>query len=184
MVDWYDAQAFAAWEAARTGQRWRLPGELAWEKAARGVDGRFHPWGDGFIPSWTSMRRSHRGRPGPTVVGAFPVDESPYGIRDLAGSMCEWCCDAFVETGPPVASARHRFATQPGDSSVAMSTAAAQSDGGDAAGQALDRVIRGGGWYSAAGYVRTTHRGRSSPRSRQSNLGFRLVRPYSRPLDS
>ena len=60
MVDWHGAQAFGAWEAARTGQPWQLPGELAWEKAARGVDGRFYPWGDGFDPSWASMRRSHR----------------------------------------------------------------------------------------------------------------------------
>ena len=25
--------------------------------------------------------------------GAYPADESPYGVRDLAGSMREWCAD-------------------------------------------------------------------------------------------
>ena len=40
LVSAEDAAAFAAWESARTGQAWRLPHELEWEKAARGVDRR------------------------------------------------------------------------------------------------------------------------------------------------
>ena len=45
LVTWEAARAWCAWESARTGQRWRLPFELEWEKAARGVDGRLFPWG-------------------------------------------------------------------------------------------------------------------------------------------
>ena len=155
MVDWHGAQAYAAFAAIRTGQPWQLPGELAWEKAARGVDGRFYPWGDGFDPSWASMRRSHRGRMLSTAVGAFPVDESPYGIRDLAGSMMDWCSDAYEEAGPPAASARHALATQH-----------------VAPGQATSRVFRGGGWVNTAepAYPAAAI---SAPSSRSSNLGFR-----------
>src|SRR5690606_9188188 len=37
-IDWHSAAAYAAWEAERAGLPWRLPAELEWEKAARGVD--------------------------------------------------------------------------------------------------------------------------------------------------
>ena len=39
-VNWFSAEAFAAWTAARTGLPWRLPWEFEWEKAARGADAR------------------------------------------------------------------------------------------------------------------------------------------------
>jgi serine/threonine-protein kinase len=183
MVDWHGAQAFAAWEAARTGQPWRLPGELAWEKAARGVDGRFYPWGDGFDPSWASMRRSHRGRMLPTAVGAFPIDESPYGIRDLAGSMLDWCGDVFAEAGPPAASARHAPATVAAGSPAGVRAGAAQGDVADAAGQASDRVFRGGSWNNYASNLRASLRIRDHPSSRIDSLGFRLARSYPWPLN-
>ncbi len=93
MVDWHAAVAFAAWESARTGQRWRLPTADEVEKAARGVDGRFYPWGDAFDPSWCCMRDSHPGRPKPADVDAFPHDRSPYGVRGLAGNVRCWCAD-------------------------------------------------------------------------------------------
>lgn len=35
-----DAVAYGEWLAKTTGRSWRLPGELEWEKAARGPDGR------------------------------------------------------------------------------------------------------------------------------------------------
>ena len=109
MVDWHGAQAFAAWESARTGQPWRLPRELAWEKAARGVDGRFYPWGDGFDPSWASMRRSHRGRPLATAVGtslAIITLKSAAGLAKAAAALAplglalDWTViGAFVAVG-------------------------------------------------------------------------------------
>ncbi len=102
MVDWWGARAFAAWEASRSGRGWRLPGELEWEKAARGVDGRFYPWGDVMDPSWCCTRESHAGRPLPASVERFPVDESVYGIRGMAGNSRDWCADRYdLHDGPP-----------------------------------------------------------------------------------
>ena len=49
-IDWWAARRFAAWEAARTGLPWRLPHELEWEKAARGVDRRRVPGGICWSP--------------------------------------------------------------------------------------------------------------------------------------
>jgi formylglycine-generating enzyme required for sulfatase activity/tRNA A-37 threonylcarbamoyl transferase component Bud32 len=93
-VSWDDAMAYVAWRSERDGLGWLLPSEQQWEKAARGADGRIFPWGDGFDPTLCKMRASRPGRPQPDVVGGFPTDVSPYGVRDLAGGMRDWCGDA------------------------------------------------------------------------------------------
>ena len=91
-VSYEDAMAYAAWRGARTGQRLRLPTEREWEKAARGVDGRFFPWGDQFDPTFCKMKESRRAQyPEPEPVGAFVTDCSPYGVRDMAGGIRELC---------------------------------------------------------------------------------------------
>ena len=159
MVDWYGATAFASWEAERTGLSWRLPGELLWEKAARGVDGRYHPWGDAFDPSWASMRHSHPGPVLPTPVGRFPTDESVYGIRDLAGSMADWCEDPFRPDGPATSTAT------PGESAVA-----------DPLRPPARRVSRGGAWSLPASPLRASARFSLHPSDRLDHIGFRLVR--------
>ena len=92
-VSWEDAMAYVAWRSQLDGVGWSLPGELQWEKAARGADGRNFPWGSGFDPTLCKMRDSRSGRPLPEPVGAFSTDVSPYGVRDLAGGMRDWCGD-------------------------------------------------------------------------------------------
>jgi formylglycine-generating enzyme required for sulfatase activity len=83
-----DAEAYAAWLSRATGHGWRLPTELEWEKAARGVDGRRFPWGEGFAPR---LLNSHDAGPFDTLpVGSFPEGASPFGILDAAGQVFEW----------------------------------------------------------------------------------------------
>jgi serine/threonine-protein kinase len=86
-----DALAYAAWRSRREGRACFLPSEPQWEKSARGVDGRFFPWGDRFDPTLCKMRQSREGRPRPEAMGAFPTDISVYGVRDVAGSARDWC---------------------------------------------------------------------------------------------
>jgi len=163
MVTWQNAQAYARWEAERTGQPWRLPGELEWEKACRGVDGRIYPWGPSFDPSWACSRTSVQGPAQSLPVGRFPCDESVFGIRDLAGGVTDWCADPYWKGGPPLSTARTDDPT------------AAPFD----PEHFLERVCRGASWfYSNPTRLRGTNRAGLTVSDRHRDIGFRLVRPY------
>lgn len=88
LVSHRDAKAYAAWLSSVTGATWRLPTEVEWEKAARGNDGNWFPWGNDFDPS---RLNSHDGGPFDTLpVGSFPTGASPFGLLDAAGQVFEW----------------------------------------------------------------------------------------------
>ena len=92
-VSWRDARAFVDWMNIRDGlnDAYQLPHELEWEKAGRGVDARIYPWGDRFDATLCKMRDSRGERPVLERIGAFATDVSVYGVRDMAGSVREWC---------------------------------------------------------------------------------------------
>ncbi|MCB9742261.1 MAG: SUMF1/EgtB/PvdO family nonheme iron enzyme [Alphaproteobacteria bacterium] len=156
-VSWYAAVAYADWYAARTGQPWRLPNELEWEKAARGVDGRFMPWGDTPEPCYARMLGSVEGPPGPVPAGADPHDVSIFAARGMGGNVRDWCSNPWTHEGPPVVDGR----VLPG-----------QSDVRDPA----IRVLRGGCWSTAPVHCRLAGRTVNKPEGRFASLGFRLVR--------
>ncbi len=90
-----DARAYCVWRSRREGVGLRLPTSQEWEKAARGVDGRFFVWGNEFEPSFSL---NGFGRPtGAQLepVGSHPFDTSVYGIADLSGSLREFCGSPF-----------------------------------------------------------------------------------------
>jgi serine/threonine-protein kinase len=91
-VNWYDAVAYARWLSVETGLPYRLPTDLEWEKAMRGADGRAFPMGNHLDPSFAKLRESRPEASQPEPIGAFSMDESPYGVRDLAGGVGDWTC--------------------------------------------------------------------------------------------
>lgn len=101
-LSWYDAQAYATWRARDTGLPFRLPTALEWEKAMRGADGRPFPMGHQLDPSFAKVRASRPEETQLEPVGAFPLDVSPYGVRDLAGGVADWTA-TFVDGAPPPA---------------------------------------------------------------------------------
>lgn len=88
LVSHVDAIAYANWLSSQTGEDWRLPSEIQWEKAARGADGRMFPWGDEFNPS--HLNSHDKGPFSTTEISSFPSGNSPYGLSDAAGQVFEW----------------------------------------------------------------------------------------------
>lgn len=83
-----DAVAYAAWLSSKTGKRWRLPIEAEWEKAIRGSNGNYFPWGNQFD---ANLLNSHdKGKFATTEVGQFSKGASEYGALDGAGQVFEW----------------------------------------------------------------------------------------------
>jgi len=173
MIDWYGAKAFATWQASCDGKGWRLPMEQAWEKAARGVDGRFFPWGDDLDPSWCCMVKSHQGAGLPSVIESYPIDVSVYGIRGLGGNMRDWCEDLYTPDAPnhPVVG---------WESSPVQSPASDPRDHGDR----FRRVFRGGSWYVSSLYCRAASRLRNVPLSRYASYSVRLSRSWDADMSS
>ncbi|TNE85750.1 MAG: protein kinase [Deltaproteobacteria bacterium] len=159
MVTLHGAQAYAAWCSDRDSLPWRLPGEIEWEKAARGVDGRFFPWGDQEDVTFANGRDARPQGAGPEVVDAFPVDESVYGMRHASGNAFEWCAEPYQRHPAWHDGERYRVPT-----SVSVEEGVAWS-------------ARGGDWYCVPRQSRLARRIRLlDPSYRSGGLSFRLAR--------
>ena len=88
MVSVSDAETFARWLGDRDGFRYRLPTALEWEKAARGIDGEYFPWGNEWQDEATNWAAQNDG--GTLPVGAKPRDRSPFDVGDMAGNVFEY----------------------------------------------------------------------------------------------
>jgi formylglycine-generating enzyme required for sulfatase activity len=86
LVSWQDAEAYVQWLSQKTGKQWSLPDELHWEKAVRGPEGTFYPWGNIFEPD--QLNSGDRGPFDTTPVGQF--EAGPFGLYDGAGQVFEW----------------------------------------------------------------------------------------------
>ena len=89
LVSCHDAQAHCRWRGCS------LPSEAQWEKAARGDEGRYFPWGNDWDPSRANISRRLGGT---SPVRGHPEGGSPYGILDSAGNVFEWTATAFSKT--------------------------------------------------------------------------------------
>jgi len=169
MINWYGAKAYAAWQSSRDGNGWRLTREQEFEKAARGADGRFYPWGDHVDASWCCMKDSHKSAPLPSVIESYPVDASVYGIRGLGGNIREWCEDIYTPNAPgdPVVGSV---------STLVQTPTSNHRDPGDR----IPRVNRGGTWASTVINSRAATRHGNVPSARYANYGVRLSRSYAR----
>lgn len=161
MIDWLSAAMYAEWMASQTGQPWRICTEWEWEKAARGVDARFFPWGNFFDHSWCCVAGSYPNEWLTAKVQEFPIDCSPYGVRGLAGNVREWCGEHYVpdDDSPPP--------EQPLVSAMPSPTLSAKSH----------IKVRGASWgFTNVGFCRAAARNYDVAGGRDGGLGFRLCR--------
>ncbi|MFO0589962.1 MAG: bifunctional serine/threonine-protein kinase/formylglycine-generating enzyme family protein [Polyangiaceae bacterium] len=157
LMSWRAAVAYTRWYAARTGRPYRLPHELEREKAARGVDGRFYPWGDFFDATWACVLASHPGEAGRVDVDAYPEDESPHGLRGGAGNSRDFCCNSWTLEGPPIRGGR-----------LVIEQASSEEE--------AYRAVRGGAWSSVPNHCRAAARFVLRPGEGRSAIGLRVVR--------
>jgi eukaryotic-like serine/threonine-protein kinase len=154
--------AYATWLGQRDGATYRLPTEAEWELAARGADGRAFPWGNKFDATFCKMRESRPGFCQVEPIGAFALDESPFGARDLAGGLRAWVGDIV------------------GELSAEQAMAIPEPPAGTPRDGAGMRLVRGGGWSLGAQFCRAASRNRVFSMSRLGSIGIRLVRTLRR----
>ena len=149
-VNWYEADAHCRWLAAITQQGYRLPGEAAWEKAARGTDGRVYPWGTAYDSKICNTVETHIYTT--TPIGLYPGGVSPYGLFDASGNVWDWTTDWYQ--------------MYPG------------GEVSDDFGEKF-KVVRGGSWDFNRWFARCAYRGGGVPVDFYFVIGFRVISPGS-----
>lgn len=147
-VDWNDADAYCKWAGKR------LPYESEWEKAARGEEGWYYPWGNVFDASKANIDGD-----ADTFLDVAPVDKcaegkSPYGVLNMVGNVAEWTASYFEP---------NYYTTMP------MKNPRGPDMG-------TRRVIRGGSYRTSSTYATTTYRSAFSPDSKKPFIGFRCAK--------
>lgn len=82
-----------------TSRSMRLPTDLEWELAVRGVDGRVYPWGNQFDETRANVPGlPDKDEPSPDLkpVNAYADQRSPFGLIDTVGNAGDWVIN---ETG-------------------------------------------------------------------------------------
>ena len=177
LVTWESARAYTDWLGGTDNKPWRLLTEFEWEKSARGVDGRFYPWGDKFDPSRSCMKDSHSAQVQMQEVESFPIDVSVYGVRGTAGNTRDWCLDRFREEGPPLEDGRLLLPTETDLADTGFKSTRGGSYGNSAArARSADRDW----WFPDRAYI---GRGFRVGWSVQDSSGFVSTSDEGRPGD-
>jgi formylglycine-generating enzyme required for sulfatase activity/serine/threonine protein kinase len=168
-VSWEEAREFcdklSLLPAERDAKReYRLPTEAEWEYGCRGGGRVSHPFHFGRALSSTEANfdgnNPYGNAPlGPNLKKTAPVGSyraNPFGLYDMHGNVEEWCADWYDE---------NYYQHSP-----------RQDPQGPENGR-LNRVLRGGSWFSGAFSCRAACRNALEPGCRTDRAGFRVVVP-------
>jgi len=181
-VSFFDAQAYANWLSAFTGQHYRLPTEAEWEYAARAGTNTPYHWGENEAlaceyanvrspgADTISKRQAESdikdgfpcddGYPQSSPVGSFAPNN--FGLHDMQGNAWEWVSDCNHKNydGAPI------------DGSPWMDAKGCQFG-----------VIRSGSFLNRVERSSTTVRAGRPREGRATNMGFRVVRAQTPAVD-
>ena len=165
-VSWNDAQEYVRWLSEKAHAEYRLLSESEWEYVARGGTSTARYWEGGEGGDGVGQCRFANGADRSTGLrwGADCSDRHEYtapvgsyaanafGVHDVLGNVWEWAQDCW----------RHRYVAGSHDAS---------------AGSACElRVLRGGSRYVGPAGLRSAHRFKHEPVTRNQNTGFRIGR--------
>jgi formylglycine-generating enzyme required for sulfatase activity/regulator of sirC expression with transglutaminase-like and TPR domain len=151
-VNWFGAAAFCKWKNKR------LPTEAEWEKAARGTEGNFFPWGnDPISPQKARYRQkwteeiAHRVM---VPVDSMPEGKSSFGIFHMLGNVKEWVDDWY-------------------DREYYKEENHNLNPKGQIGGEF--RVLKGGSWRDLRSFIYASFRNNSIPNTALDDYGFRCA---------
>ncbi len=165
-ITWFEANAYCVWLAAITERVYRLPTEVEWEAAARGLPSpsmgeaaegvgvRVYPWGNEWDAALANTIEGRVLKPSP--VGAYVAagGVGPFGAEDQSGNVYDWTSTIY-----------RPYPYEQDD-----------RESPEAEGE---RVVRGGSWLVSRGLARCAFRFGHVPDYFFSVVGVRLFSPGS-----
>jgi sulfatase modifying factor 1 len=150
-VSWDEATCYCRWLSEKSRQKFRLPTEAEWERAARGgLDGAAYPWGD--EPPWEkSFAGVNDQTGGPLRAGVN--GPNGFGLYDMSEGVHEWCSDYYNYN-------YYRYSPE-------------RNPGGPEAGRR--RSSRGGSWRHRVPFSRCAARSSLPPGFQYADYGFRVA---------
>ncbi len=174
-VSWYGAVAYCNWLSEkeelekcygadpdnedpavwRTKNGYRLPTEAEWEYACRGGEETDYYWGENHPPSHINNYCWYVSNSGSNHHNKGEKLPNNYELYDMSGNILEWCSDwydpFFYQSSP-------------------------SNDPAGPSAKAVDRVIRGGSFYTSDDVCMSSRRSLSRPSFQPFDTGFRLVK--------